>query len=102
MWMVNKKEGMAVNCNHIVDMYLAECDVIAMVRATAKNTVRIGRYETREQAKEALLMITHRLAKWHNAVIPVPEDEEVQTSLIDHDRPWHHATGKKTKGHGGS
>lgn len=60
----------------------------------------LGEYSTSKEAELALKMLMERI-KTANIVVYAPTADELPkfTSLKEH---WHHATGKKTKSHGGS
>lgn len=61
----------------------------------------LGSYKSELEAKKAL-ETTIRAVASDEKVVLVPDEDTVQATLHGHTEVWHHATGKKTKGHGGS
>ena len=71
------------------------------VRATYGNGngCQMGRYNS-PVAAEVIKMIGLAIGK--TDVYFMPDDDDVKIRIAENDARWHHATGKKTKGHGGS
>lgn len=66
-------------------------------------TSKISVYSSEIEVKKAIEMIAEQMATGKTTVIRVPTAEEVRTRLKNTRLlTEHHATGKKTKGHGGS
>ena len=61
----------------------------------------MGEYKSELEAKKAMETVIRAVASGEKIVL-VPDVDTVQESLHGHTEVWHHATGKKTKGHGGS
>lgn len=102
MWIISNVGDCMVNTDHVVDIYYADTDVVALLnKAAGKATVVIGRYNNSEEAKLALCYIFNNL---ENVTISLqmPSSERMHSLLIGGNKPYHHKTGKKTKGHGGS
>lgn len=63
----------------------------------------LGRYESTEAVFGVLgNMIKHLTKGTQVFEMPAAASAEASYNSIPPDVPWHHATGKKTKGHGGS
>lgn len=61
----------------------------------------MGEYKSELEAKKAMETVIRAVASGEKIVF-VPDEDTVQALLHGHTEVWHHATGKKTKGHGGS
>lgn len=59
---------------------------------------KLGIYETKEQAKMAIKMISEN----QQNVFYMPSVKQVTARIISDERKHHNIAGKKTKGHGGS
>jgi hypothetical protein len=61
----------------------------------------LGKYANREECKLALEILMKRISEnKNNGVVYAPAADELpKWTMKEH---WHHATGKKTKSHGGS
>ena len=58
--------------------------------------------KNQKQTAKEKLETTIRAVASDEKVVLVPDEDTVQATLHGHTEVWHHATGKKTKGHGGS
>ncbi len=61
----------------------------------------LGEYKSELEAKKAMETVVRAVA-CDEKIVLVPDEDTVQATLHGHTEVWHHATGKKTKGHGGS
>lgn len=61
----------------------------------------MGEYKSELEAKKAMEAVIRAVASGEKIIL-VPDEDTVQATLHGHTEVWHHATGKKTKGHGGS
>lgn len=99
MLVVSKSRGAIVNMNNIACMYIGERTTIK-VSYVQGSGCQVASYNTQEEAEEALKMLAESIGKAE--VFFFPEDEVVRARIGLRDQKYHHATGKKTKGHGGS
>lgn len=77
MFIVNKSKDMIINTDHMIDVY-ADRNCIIVALSGLSKTLRIADYKSETETSCAM------------------------SYLSGNNRSWHHATGKKTKGHGGS
>lgn len=99
MLVVSKSRGAIVNVSNIACMYIGERATIK-VSYVQGSGCQVASYNTQEEAEEALKMLAESIGKAE--VFFFPEDEAVRARIGARDQKYHHATGKKTKGHGGS
>lgn len=102
MFIESKTADCIVNLNHIGDVYVVENSVIALLTVfSGKNTVKLGDYSTSALAREAIKFVADRIRR-KEEVIKMPDEGDLSTMISRRENIYHHATGKKTKGHGGS
>ena len=61
----------------------------------------LGEYKSELETKKALETVVRAVAM-EEKIVMVPDENLVKGLLHGQTEVWHHATGKKTKGHGGS
>lgn len=61
----------------------------------------LGEYKTELEAKKALETVIRAVAS-EEKIVMTPDENQLKALLYRHTEVWHHATEKKTKGHGGS
>lgn len=102
MWIISNMEDCIVNTDHIADIYCIGTDVVALIANNAsKSTVVLGRYNGSDQSRCALNYLFRNLGNV-TKTLQMPSTEEMRALVSNGNKKWHHATGKKTKGHGGS
>lgn len=102
MFLYNKKKGYMVNVDMIKDIFPGrESGTLAIGFKNGAATKLIA-YSSEVEALEAINMIAERMSTSTRVVICIPDEEEVRIHLRSGKQIYHHATGKKTKGHGGS
>lgn len=98
MFIVSNTYECCVNTDYIIDIYASKGDIIALIsNSNKKHTVILARYENEAETRKALKFMYIRLAQ-SEKILYMPNSEQLKSI----DEKWHHATGKKTKGHGGS
>lgn len=95
MFIVNKDGNDMYNTEHIVNIYQCDC-TIKVCAGVSKPGGILGRYNNYEDTQLAYDMLIGALRR-ESGVFIMPGDEELRKTEI-----YHHPTGKKTKGHGGS
>lgn len=100
MFVVSKDKKCILNADNINDIHLGRDGYNIKVEYTSGKGCQIGRYENEKQAIAALEILIKRME--NNLICLVPDDNEVKAYISLEQTKWHHATGKKTKGHGGS
>lgn len=102
MFLYNKKKGYMVNADMLKDIFLGREPGAVAVGFESGAATKLAVYDSEAEATEAINMIAERMSTSTRAIICVPNDEEVKSSLRSKRQTYHHVTGKKTKGHGGS
>ncbi len=101
MLIVNKENSQVANMDNITDMYISDRNDIKL-NYIGGSGCKIASYSSFDIAEEALSCLAEAANKGVN-VFKFPADNMLETRLrTRNDIAWHHATGKKTKGHGGS
>lgn len=101
MIIANKDHNDAYNLRHVTNLYIGSDG--RSVKCSAGSTTRggiLGKYGSYDETRKALDILLDRIDKGGN-VIYMPDDSEV-TDGMKSKQAYHHITGKKTKGHGGS
>lgn len=100
MLIVNKAHNDVYNLDHITNMYIASsgCSIKAVTGATTRGGT-LGEYDSYEKTNIAFEMLISAVQKG-GEVFYMPSDEELKQTIRK--ETYHHATGKKTKGYGGS
>ena len=100
MYIVNKNKTQIINTEQVTVMYIGgdECSIKADF-VTGKGCL-VARYDSHEAATAAMEILGRAMG--HTDVFFFPKDEMVQAHIKENEQKWHHASGKKTKGHGGS
>lgn len=103
MFIVSQNNDCIVNVDHIADIYSVGSDVVAMLANTKdKATVILGRYNGSEESRMAVVYISSYFKDVNvTNLLQMPSSKTIHALMIGNNK-WHHATGKKTKGHGGS
>lgn len=98
MFVVDKNRAAIINMNNVGCMYISEGSIKASY--TSGSGSQVARYNTPREAEEALKMLAESIGK--SEVFFFPDDEAVRVRIAASGQKYHHVTGKKTKGHGGS
>lgn len=93
--------GSIFNMEHIVSIFFGE--QTGNVRAEMMNgrNAVISERMTSDEGRICLEMISNDIAR-EKELIVCPGPEQIRAAIANRENQWHHATGKKTKGHGGS
>lgn len=102
MWIFCEKGGKLINTENVFCIYTTSDKKSLGAKAANGTTETLIRFDTEEQATAALRDFWSSIRAGidfftFKEKTTTPE-EETPTQKIH----WHHATGKKTKGHGGS
>lgn len=104
MIIVNKDRNDAYNANHITNMYIGSDG--NSIKVSAGSTTRggiLGKYNSYEETKKAFEILLKNISKNDVGVLYMPQDNEVENEIkAGPKEAYHHVSGKKTKGHGGS
>ena len=104
MIIVNKDKTDAYNISHIVNMYIgADGNSVKVCAGNATRGGILGRYNSYEDAIKAFEILLEGISRNISDVLYMPSDSEVSDKIKIQPRElYHHISGKKTKGHGGS
>lgn len=102
MWIFCEKNGKLINTDKVFSIYTTQDKKSIGAKSAEGETETLCRFETEEQTKAALVDFWSSIRAGidfftFREKITTPEEEN--PTQKEH---WHHATGKKTKGHGGS
>lgn len=98
-----EKQRTIINLDAVKDIFPGREPGALAVSFMSGITSKISVYSSEIEVKKAIEMIAEQMATGKTTVIRVPTAEEVRTRLKNTRLlTEHHATGKKTKGHGGS
>lgn len=106
MWLIGNQNNI-VNLDHVVDLFVTNKYVTAqLANCASREWISVAEYQSTTHAYIALEMIGKDIMSKNpnlDFTVKAPKPESVDAILKVHGVPkWHHATGKKTKGHGGS
>lgn len=100
---VNRECNDMYNIDHVTNIYIGSdgCTIKAAAGASTRGGI-LGKYNSYEESKTAFMIMSERIAKGM-PLIKMPGDAEVKERIKSEPKDsYHHITGKKTKGHGGS
>lgn len=102
MIIVNKDHSDAYNIRHITNFYISfdSCSVKVSAGSTTRAGI-LGKYNSYDETKKAFEILLEKIQKNDVPIIYMPSDNDVSDKLRKK-QAYHHVTGKKTKGHGGS
>lgn len=100
MYIVSKDKKSIINTEQITSMYVGAdgCTIKADFR-NGKGC-QIGRYNSEKECQIAIEIIAGSFGR--SDACFMPEDNAINAKISLGGQKYHHATGKKTKGHGGS
>lgn len=102
MFIFNKKTGKLLNLDKVAEVLVGrERNKLTIARENGAMGI-FADYNTETEAKEALSMLVEFMNTGKREVFILPDEEEIKARIRNRKEPWHHATGKKLKGHGGS
>lgn len=102
MIIVNKEHNDAYNVNHITNIYVSSDGY--SIKAATDGATRggiLGKYNSYDESRKAFEIVMNKLSRNDADVVYMPQDSEVKEKGYTN-TSYHHITGKKTKGHGGS
>lgn len=100
MYIVSKDRNSIVNMSQITVVYLGADNCTIKADYQNGKGCQLGRYNSQEAARIAIETIANSMGK--SEVCFMPEDSSISAKLKLEEQKYHHITGKKTKGHGGS
>ena len=102
MIIISKDRNEAYNWNVAERIYIASERSAVKIVAGNTRAGNLGEYGSFEKAKKALEIVMADIALGRKEAVYMPDDAMVQAKISENKEYYHHATGKKIKGHGGS
>lgn len=100
MFIVSRECGIILNFNNIVELFTGSNKTAVAAKQVDGRIICLKEYDTEKEAREAIGMIADEMNR--KDIIYIPKKDEIKAKINLEEQKWHHATGKKTKGHGGS
>lgn len=100
MFIVNKAKTQIINMDQVTALYVGSDGRSIKVDFGNGRGCQVTQYSTGEEAVEAIGQLAGAIGK--TEVFFFPDDDKVRERLKISEQRYHHITGKKTKGHGGS
>ena len=102
-FLYHREKSYMVNLDIVKDIFLGRDTGSVSVGFPNGVVIKLAMYDSNDEAMEAIAMIVEQMNVGNRTVIEMPCRERIRTRLRNRPLPSeHHATGKKTKGHGGS
>lgn len=101
MFIVSKKLDAIINMDLTNEIFIRESGMIK-AKLSDGNNIPIAEYDSEKEAQIALKMLANHINSNNKAIFFMPEKEQIKAQIIHQKEQWHHAEGKKAKGHGGS
>lgn len=102
MIIISKERNEAYNWDIAEKIFVASDRSAVKIVAGNTRAGNLGEYGSFERARKALEIVMADISLGRKEVVYMPDDATVQAKISDNREYYHHATGKKTKGHGGS
>ena len=99
MYLVNKDKNQIINMDHVASLFIGGDECSIKVGYADGGGCQAARYAMPGMATAVIEQLGKAIG--HTDVFFFPDDDNAQ-ELLRRDEKWHHATGKKTKSHGGS
>lgn len=101
MFIVSKENGVILNFDNVVELFTGSSGTAVVVKQTDGKIIILQEYETKKEAKEAVLIISEQIER--KSVVYIPNPLEIKGRIINSGNTQHHLSGgRKQKGHGGS
>ena len=102
-FLYHRGKSYMVNLDAVKDIFLGRDTGSVSMGFLNGAATKLAMYDSNDEAMEAIAVIAEQMNVGSRTVIEVPDVEKVRIRLRNRPLPSeHHATGKKTKGHGGS
>lgn len=102
-FLYHREKAYMANLDAVKDIFLGRDTGSVSIGFVNGITTKIAVYDSNDEAMEAITMIVEQMNAGSRTVIEAPDAEKVRRRLRNRPLPSeHHATGRKTKGHGGS
>lgn len=101
MIIVNQDHTEMCMYEHTTSIFINQNDFTLRIVTGNTRNGKTGKYSCEAQVRVAFDMLAERI-QTGKQVIYVPTEDEVKSRINAMGEKYHHKTGKKTKGHGGS
>lgn len=102
MFLISTDKKSIVNMDAVSVIYIGSNETSIKVDYKSGNGSQIGKYNSAQECKIALSILSKKMKDERIVILEMPTAEMIKAELAKAETPWHHATGKKTKNHGGS
>ncbi len=100
MYVLCSERGNLINFDKVVGLYVSSDGLSIRVEMENGKSWKVGNYQSLQETKEALEILSNKLNE--KQTLCFPTRDEVKAKMNNQSQSYHHATGKKTKGYGGS
>lgn len=101
MYIASRESGIILNFDNVVELFTGNNGTAVAAKQADGRIIILQEYESRKEAKEAIIMLSGAMER--NAVVYVPNKDEVKGHIVNSGNARHHLPGGgKQKGHGGS
>lgn len=101
MYIVSKESGVILNFDNVVELFTGSNGTAAAVKQTDGKIIILQEYESKKEAKEAIIMMSSAMERKN--IVYVPNKDEIKGYIVNSRNEQHHLSGgRKQKGHGGS
>lgn len=102
MFLISTDKKSIVNLDAVAAIYIGSNEITIKVDYKGGDGCQIGKYDSSQECRTALSILSKKMRDERIVVLEMPTAEMIKAELTKEETPWHHATGKKTKRHGGS
>lgn len=100
MYIINKDRTQLANMEQITALYIGTDGRSIKADFVTGKGCQIARYDSGEEACAAIELLGKAMGRTETFFFS--DQDEIKAHVQTNNQRWHHATGKKTKGHGGS
>lgn len=100
MFIVSKDKKSIINAGEVTSIYVGADGCTIKADFCNGKGCQLARYSSEKSSQVAIDILANSFGK--SDVCFMPEDSSINAKLNFVEQKYHHVTGKKTKGHGGS
>lgn len=102
MLIVSKDRKAIVNVAAIASIHIGHDGRSIKTSYQNRDGCQLGIYASEKATQIAMELLAKNISMGNSEIYFMPQDADVDARIGNMEEKWHHATGKKTKGHGGS
>ncbi len=102
MLIVSKDKRAIINIAAISSIYIGHDGRSIKTNYQNRDGCQLGTYASEKATQIAMEILEKNICIGNSEIYFLPQDTDVDAWIANAGEKWHHATGKKTKGHGGS